>query len=267
MVVGLWAVIISAYFLLAPDKIMFMKFPADLAQYIELPKEAEENFFGANNAVNGWFFKNPRSDKVLLYSLGFGRTIGRNRDRCEALAEYSSVFVYDYKGCGKSCGHSNEQSMTDDACAAYDLLVKKYHYKPNQIIGYGESMGTAATAQLSLRRKLAGVIMVASFPSWTAAAHAAAPIVAIYPSSCCPVFDSAKALARFTGPTLVIHSGKDEIIPLALGKELFAVAAGVPKRFVVMPGSQHDYVIDQPEADKKLFDHSIRKFVETVHIN
>jgi len=262
-VLALWAFIFFAYQFFAPDRVTFVGTGPSKAQYDELAKHGTEVYFGSGNKVDAWFFKSPHSNKVLIYSHGLGRNVGMNADRAAALSKDVSVFAYDYRGTGRSAGTMSEPSMIDDACAAYDLLVDKYHYKPEQIIGYGESLGTAVTAQLTTRRQLAGVIMVASFPCWKEAAFETAPVlIHLYPKSCWPVFDSAQALKKFKGPTLIIHGGKDELLSVSLGKRLFQASAGSPKQFVLLPGSQHDYVIEQPEADRNLLEESVRNFVD-----
>jgi fermentation-respiration switch protein FrsA (DUF1100 family) len=52
-------------------------------------------------------------------------------------------------------------------------------------------------------------------------------------------FDSAAKIARYHGPLLQTHGDRDDIVPLALGKQLFA-AANEPKRFVLVPGGGHN---------------------------
>jgi fermentation-respiration switch protein FrsA (DUF1100 family) len=85
--------------------------------------------------------------------------------------------------------------------------------------------------------------------------------VRFYPESSYPIFDSASALKQYHGPTLIIHGGKDDIIAPDLARQLFAECGGNPKTFVFLPGSVHDYVINQPPSDKKLFAGSIKDFV------
>jgi hypothetical protein len=262
-VILLWCGISWLYTFMAPDKLTFIGCPYSADAYAPLSGCATEVYFGNENKLDGWMFKSPNADKVLLFSHGLGRNVGVNCDRAAALAHQGvSVFAYDYRGTGKSPGKMNERSMVEDSVSAYDLLINKFHYQPSQIIGYGESLGSAVTAQLSWRRKLAGIILVASFPTWRAAAFSAAPLlVRLYPESSYPIFDSASALKLYYGPTLIIHGGKDDIIAPDLARHLFAECGGSPKTFVFLPGSLHDYVINQPPSDKKLFADSIKDFV------
>jgi len=50
-----------------------------------------------------------------------------------------------------------------------------------------------------------------------------------------------KSLARFRQPTLIIHAGKDESVPLSHAEDFYAASAAKTKRFVVIPGADHTY--------------------------
>jgi hypothetical protein len=65
-------------------------------------------------------------------------------------------------------------------------------------------------------------------------------------------------LAHVTVPKLFLHGEHDSIIPLRLGKKLFAAAAP-PKEFVVLPAADHN---DTFVAGGDEYYQSIRKFVE-----
>jgi uncharacterized protein len=46
---------------------------------------------------------------------------------------------------------------------------------------------------------------------------------------------------RFKGPTLVIHGGGDESVPVSHGEEFYAQSAGRPKELVVVAGADHTF--------------------------
>jgi fermentation-respiration switch protein FrsA (DUF1100 family) len=56
-------------------------------------------------------------------------------------------------------------------------------------------------------------------------------------------FDSVQRISRVHAPLLFIHGDRDEIIPLRLGRKLFAAAAE-PKSFWIVEGAGHNDILD-----------------------
>ena len=62
-------------------------------------------------------------------------------DTCQALlGTGANVFVFDYRGYGKSQGRPSEEGTYLDAQAAHAWLVQK-GIAPDQIVAFGESLG------------------------------------------------------------------------------------------------------------------------------
>ncbi len=62
--------------------------------------------------------------------------------------------------------------------------------------------------------------------------------------------DSLVKIARYPGPVLISHGDADRVIPFQQGEQLYAAAPG-PKRFVRMPGRDHNDP-QSPEAEQAL---------------
>jgi hypothetical protein len=69
--------------------------------------------------------------------------------------------------------------------------------------------------------------------------------------------NSIDKISKIHAPLLMIHGGRDRVVPFKLGKELFA-AANEPKEFYEIPAADHNdtYAVGGPAY----FQH-IRKFV------
>ena len=50
-----------------------------------------------------------------------------------------------------------------------------------------------------------------------------------------------KLLSRFKGPTLIIHPGKDEAVPLSHAEDFFQAARATAKEKVIIPGADHTF--------------------------
>lgn len=147
-----------------------------------------------------------------------------------------------YRGYGGSTGSPSERGLIIDALAAYDRM-RAEGLVPQDIILFGESLGTGVAIQLAARRPVAGVILDSPY---TSAADAGA-----YHYPYLPVrwlmwdqFNSLAHIAAIRAPLLVVHGTRDDVVPYALGQRLFAVAAE-PKQFVTLPGEGHTVPLDR----------------------
>lgn len=61
------------------------------------------------------------------------------------------VFSYDYSGYGMSTGKPSEKNLYADVDAAWVALRTKYGISPENVILYGQSIGTVPTVDLASR--------------------------------------------------------------------------------------------------------------------
>ena len=62
-----------------------------------------------------------------------------------------NIFSYDYSGYGASSGKPSEKNLYSDIDAAWNNLRTKYGISPENIILYGQSIGTVPTIDLASR--------------------------------------------------------------------------------------------------------------------
>ena len=90
--------------------------------------------------INAFYHSNPASKQVLLWFHGNAENIGYGLDHLRALATIGvNILAVDYRGYGKSEGKPDEAGVYHDADAAYDYLIKQRHFRPEDIIIYGQS--------------------------------------------------------------------------------------------------------------------------------
>lgn len=70
-----------------------------------------------------------------------------------------NVFSYDYSGYGFSTGKPSEKNLYSDIDAAWQTLRTKYGISPENIILYGQSIGTVPTIDLASRFEVGAVIL------------------------------------------------------------------------------------------------------------
>jgi pimeloyl-ACP methyl ester carboxylesterase len=118
--------------------------------------------------LHAWLFKLPGtvSRRLALVSHGNAGNVSNRIYLANALTESGcSVLLYDYRGYGLSSGKSSLDSICDDGATMYSYAINDLGYRPNQVVLYGESIGTAVTCSLAANLPCAGVILQSGFTS------------------------------------------------------------------------------------------------------
>jgi fermentation-respiration switch protein FrsA (DUF1100 family) len=193
--------------------------------------------------INAFYRSEPASKQVLLWFHGNAENIGYDLPFLKLLARLGvNILAVDYRGYGKSEGKPNETGVYHDADAAYDHLLKQRHFRPEDIVIYGVSLGGAVAVNLASRRPCGGVIVQSSFTSLGAMARRmfGIPLFEYVPQS---RFDSLRKIRDIHAPILIAHGTRDEVVPFAMGQQLY-LAANEPKRFYTVDGSGHNNMLE-----------------------
>ena len=229
----------------------------------ELSRPFEDVLFKASDgvALNGWFFpastNSQRRHLALLVCHGNAGNISDRLDTCAALLSTGvSVFVFDYRGYGRSQGRPSEEGTYRDAQAACQWLRQK-GFAGTNIIAFGESLGGGVAAELAVREPVGGLVLQSTFTS--------IPDIGAEVFPWLPVrwlakirYDTHSKLPRLHIPVLVMHSPADELVRFHHGKANFA-AAKEPKLFWELRGDHNN-----PLADRQHFITGMEKFFALV---
>jgi len=191
--------------------------------------------------LGAYFLPHPSSPKVLLWFHGNADNIGFGLEQMKALATLDvNILALDYRGYGKSGGSPDEAGLYRDADAAYRDLAETRHFKPENVIIYGHSLGGAVAVDLASKRECGGLIVESSFTSGRDMARRmfSIPLLAYVTKS---RFDSIEKIRRVRSPVLVIHGTRDALIPFFMGEALYQ-AAPEPKVFFGVEGAGHNDV-------------------------
>lgn len=179
--------------------------------------------------VIAWYVP-PRAGKPLvLYFHGNAGALHHRVDRFRPLvAAGNGLLALSYRGFGGSTGSPSEMGLIADAEAAYRFALG--HVPAGRIAVFGESLGTGVAVALAASHPVGAVILEAPF---TSAADVGAMIYWYLPVRLAmrDPFYSDRRIGRIKAPLLILHGGRDGIIPITLGERLF-VLANEPKRFL-----------------------------------
>ena len=223
--------------------------------------EIEDVWFTTADGVkiNAFYRAYPESRQVLLWFHGNAENIGYNVDHIRVLARLGvNILAVDYRGYGRSEGKPDEAGVYRDADAAYEYLVTQRHFRAEDIIIYGHSLGGAVAVNLASRRLCGGLIMQSSFTSVREMAKRAfaVSILAYVAKS---RFDSLGLIPQVHAPILIAHGTQDDVVPFAMGQQLYA-AAPEPKRFYAIEGAGHNNMLG---AGGKAYLECLKEFVQT----
>lgn len=134
---------------------LFLFHPEKLISNFEYKFDAdfEEIYIPTNDGavLNALLFKKEDSKGLVFYFKGNTRSIkGWGKFSRDFISKGYDFFVFDYRGFGKSKGKRSERNFHRDCNAAYEYLVKN-HYKEEDIIIYGRSIGSGFATRTASR--------------------------------------------------------------------------------------------------------------------
>jgi fermentation-respiration switch protein FrsA (DUF1100 family) len=206
------------------------------------PAQPSDVFFTTDDGVrlHGRYFESPESRAVILYCHGNAGNVETWSATARELQERHrcSVFLFDYRGYGKSSGTSSEEGLRCDARAARRWLATRASVTEKEIVLLGRSLGGGVAVDLASRDGCRGLILQNTFSSLPDVAAWHAPWL-LPRWLMTQQFCSVEKIRQYPGPLLQCHGDADTLIPLELSKRLHAAAPG-PKRFVVQHGGGHN---------------------------
>ncbi len=195
--------------------------------------------------LHGWWFASAAAaddGPVVLWAHGNAHNLTGRARHAQVLADEGvPVFLFDYRGYGRSEGEPGEEGIYQDIEAAYEFLTEQRQISPQRVVLLGRSLGSAPAARLSTRVPHAGTILVSPLPS---AKRMARRMFAGLPVDWFGTvkFPVIEWVAQRKRPLLVIHGNLDQVVPLKYGREVFAAAAE-PKEFLLLEGTGHNDIL------------------------
>ena len=190
-----------------------------------------------------WYAPPRKSKPTIVYFHGNGGNLSGRQNYFKAFtADGYGLVAVDYRGFGASMGLPSELGILEDARAAVHFAQNHLHQENNQIILFGESLGTGVAVhmaeELSAQDQPPALLVLQS--PYTSVANRAAELYPYIPVRWLlkDPFESLARISNVKAPVLILHGEDDPIIPLAHGQAMFE-AAHEPKRGVFLPGVHH----------------------------
>jgi len=200
---------------------------------------AENNYSGDKLTVNiekvkittddninllAWYHKKDiKNYKTILYLHG---NAGSLENRIHKINHFNDMninfLLLAWRGFNGNAGKPTEQGLYQDARSAVKWLINQGVREENIII-YGESLGTGVATEIAQNQNFAGIILESPFTSMVAAGKSKYPIFPIK-LLLKDKYESEKKIKNITSPILVMHGEVDNIVPFWMGEKIFQLA-------------------------------------------
>ena len=214
----------------------------------EIGLEFEDVYFFSSDGtkLNGWYIPAKESRTTVLFCHGNAGNISHRIEAIDMFCRIGlDVFIFDYRGYGRSQGSPTEEGLYTDAHAAFKYLIDKRNKDEGSIVIYGKSLGANVAVELCSKVRPAALISESAFTSALEMGKKLFPFL--------PVkwfitikYDALSKIKDIYVPKLIIHSEDDEIIPFQQGRKLFEKAPE-PKEFYKMRGGHNEAIFREKE--------------------
>ncbi len=196
-----------------------------------------------------WFAAS--GDKTAMVFVHFHGNGGNISHRAANAAFYQKkgygFFLCEYRGYGGNAGKPTEEGLYRDARACVNYLLDN-GYRLDQLVFYGESIGSGVAVQMALEFQPRRLVLEAPFSS---AADVAKSAYGFLPVDMMMLdrFDSIEKITNIKTSLLIMHGTDDRIVPYRLGKKLYDKAKH-PKEFISITKGGHSNLYDFKVGEK-----------------
>jgi fermentation-respiration switch protein FrsA (DUF1100 family) len=212
--------------------------------------------------LHGWYVAAGADAPVVLFCHGNAGNISHRLDWLQILHDMGlNVFLFDYRGYGRSSGTPNERGTYLDAQAAWDYLTQTKRHAPKRIVVFGESLGGPIAAHLARDVSPGALILASTFSS---APDLASGFYWFLPVRLLARFHypTAEYVARVHAPTLVLHSRTDEIVPFSHAEAIFR-RANQPKELLEIRGDHNSALL----VSRQQIAAGVQRFLEAMLVD
>ena len=177
-----------------------------------------------NIELLAWYHeKDIEKYKTILFLHG---NAGSLENRIHKINHFNDMdvnfLIIAWRGFSGNKGKPTENGLYIDAKSAVKWLTNKGVNEENIII-YGESLGTGVTTEIAQNKNFAGIILESPFTSMVDAGADKYPIFPIR-LLLKDKYESDKKIKNIKSPILIMHGEVDKIVPFWMGKKMYELA-------------------------------------------
>ncbi len=210
-----------------------------------LPHVTEREIKRGGETLVVWLAAPAPGQPTILYFHGNAGNLANRAERFALLtARGYGLVAPAYRGSSGSSGKPVENALSGDARAIYNSLSGLIPgLTAGAVILYGESLGTGVALKLAARSPKnppRAVVLEAPYTSLPDVARDAMPKLRPVIPLMKNRWNSLRHIVRLKSPLFVLHGTRDDVIPIEMGRQLFAAAPSEDKTFLEIPGAGHN---------------------------
>lgn len=191
--------------------------------------------------LHGWYVPYQDARRLIVYSHGNREHVADQASLVLRLQQHlqATVFLYDYRGYGRSRGNPVERGCVADGMAAQRWLAEREGVSPEDIILMGRSLGGGVSVAAAAEQGARALVVEATFSRMTdAAAHRFPylPVRLVMRNR----YNSVRRIKKFAGPFFQSHGTDDEVVPLSMARKLFEASTSRTKQFYEVNFARHN---------------------------
>lgn len=199
-------------------------------------------------ALNGWFLPAMSVEKAkgtVVFSHGNAGALGHHFGFVAwyVRAGYN-VFMYDYRGFGKSKGEIARAGVVSDVEAAFRYVKTRKDVDFSRLISYGHSLGGASSITALGRKNIPGLRAVITFAGFASYRDMAQKVAGDWGASVVTDELSPRDFVSKISPVpiLIVHGEADGVVPFSQSELLFKNARE-PKTFMPIKDGDHQQAL------------------------
>ncbi len=190
-------------------------------------------------ALKSWFSPPKEGKPTIIFFHGNGHNISLRTPKIMSfLQEGYGILLAEYRGYGGNPGIPSEEGFYHDARAQINWLADNYGIKGDDLILYGESIGTGVAVQMATEYKAKALILDVPFSSALDVAQLKLFFIPFASKILKDKYLSHEKIGSIHTPVFVGLGGRDMVIPPRFGKKLFD-AANEPKTLKIYEKAGH----------------------------
>ena len=202
--------------------------------------------------LQGWHFDpiDPQKPTIIFFH-GNGWSVGQSFAHVRFLigAGYG-LFMVEYRGYSGHKGKVTEDGLYKDARAYINWLKSVRGISPQDMIFYGESLGSAVAIKMSAEYQPKATFVLSAFSSMQDVAWNKYPYVPV-PFLLRDKYKNLNVVGDIQSPILFLHGRRDTLVPYEFAQKLYE-GANQPKEMVVYEEGTHTNLLDLGGREKIL---------------
>ncbi len=231
----------------------------DPRQFVDTPKGTMLIPAGRGVMIGGRSHLVSRQAPTLLFFHGNGEIVSDYDDLAPLYGSIGINFTaVDYRGYGRSTGKPSASTMLSDAHTCLDFVRRLLEANGfgGPLVVMGRSLGSACALELAANATghVDGLILESAFAQSLPLLRLLGVPVEELGLDESQAFCNLDKAAAWTGPLLVIHAERDQLIPMGNGLALHEASPSTDKRLLAIPDAGHNDILL----------HGLRPYMEAV---